>query len=352
MKMQTFPPRVMNSMNLFGKNLDKEIVVVAELGINHGGSLNWIKEMLVELKDCGANAVKFQLFTPDLYSSRSNTKRHQFLQNVFISKNDFLQIISFADNLSMPIFATPLSHDWVDFVAENCGVIKIASGDFTFEATVKAALTSNAKVIASTGAASVDEIMNFLKIARSLRVNVEDTVALLHCIAAYPPPLTEANLRSIPFLRELTNLEIGFSCHFMQDAPLYASLALGAKIFEIHITDDRKRTDIRDHELSRTPSELGVIIENLNAVNESLRQNIRVVQPTELEIVSVIRKGIVYCRDLPSGHVLTSKDLDFARPLDSRIPDIDSVLGQRLCRSVSAYHSVSPQDFSELVQEV
>lgn len=336
----------MNSLNLFGKNLEQEVVVVAELGVNHGGSLSWIFETIVKLKESGADAVKLQLFTPDLYASRSNIARHQFLQSVFVSKNDFLEILSFANELGMPVFATPLSHDWVQFVAEHCGVIKIASGDFTFKPTVRAALESDAKVIASTGAASVEEILEFVNIARSTRSDVEQSVALLHCIAAYPPPLTQANLRAIPFLKKLTNLEIGFSCHFLQDAPLYASLALGARIFEIHVTDNREKSDIRDHALSRTPDELGKIIEELNAISESLRQTIKLIQPVEMDIIKVIRKGIIYVRNLPRGHLLTHADLDFARPFDERIPSIESILGKRLCRDVSAFYSVSPEDFS------
>jgi len=333
-------------VNLFGKNLEKEIVVIAEIGVNHGGSLNWVREMLVKLKESGATAVKFQLFTPDLYASRSNSNRHQFVQSVFLSKDDFLQIKSFANDLGLPVFATPLSHDWVHFIAEHCGVVKIASGDFTFKPTVQAALESNAKVIASTGAVTVDEIKLFVENAKTLRGDIRETVALLHCIAAYPPPLTQSNLRAIAFLKEFTNLEVGFSSHFLEDAPIYASLPLGATIFEIHVTDNRDRSDIRDHALSRTPFELGKIVENLNAMAESLRQTIKTIQPAESEIISAIRKGLVYCRDLPRGHILTHEDFDFARPFDAKVPDMESIVGKRLRRSVSAYHSVAPADYS------
>jgi len=333
-------------VNLFGKNLEKEIVVIAEIGVNHGGSLNWVQEMLVKLKESGATVAKFQLFTPDLYASRSNSKRHQFLQSVFLSKDDFLQIKSFANDLGLPVFATPLSHDWVQFIAEHCGVIKIASGDFTFKPTVQAALESNAKVIASTGAVTVDEIKLFVENAKTLRGDIRETVALLHCIAAYPPPLTQSNLRAIAFLKEFTNLEVGFSSHFLEDAPIYASLPLGAKIFEIHVTDNRDRLDVRDHALSRTPFELGKIVENLNAMAESLRQTIKTIQPAESEIISVIRKGLVYCRDLPRGHILTREDFDFARPFDAKVPNLESIVGKQLRHSVSAFHSVTPTDYS------
>ena len=336
-------------MKLFEKNSLEEVVVIAELGVNHAGSLSWIKEMLARLKESGVSAVKFQLFTPDLYASRSNTKRHAFLQSVFLSRSDFLQILNAANRLNLPVFATPLTHDWVQFVAEQCGVIKVASGDFNFSPTIQTALESDSTVIASTGAASVDEINQFVNKAKSLRTRIEESVALLHCIAAYPPPLSQANLRAIPFLKESTNLEIGFSSHFVEDAPIYASLALGVRIFEIHVTDNRERSDIRDHALSRTPQELTKIIENLNDLCESMRQEIKSTQPVELELVNSIRKGVVYCRDLSVGHILTREDLDFARPFNPQVPSMESVLGKRLLRDVSAYHSVFLDDYSEAI---
>ncbi len=333
-------------MKLFEKNLEEEIVVIAEIGVNHAGSLDWILEILPRLKLAGASAVKFQLFTPDLYSSRSNMARHEYLKSVYISEHAFLKIVDFANELEIPVFATPLSHDWVSFVAEVCGVVKIASGDFTFEPTIRAALKSNAMVIASTGAASKEEVLNFVSIANSLRENVVKSVSLLHCIAAYPPPLSQGNLLAIPTLKEISNLTVGFSSHFLEDAPIYSALALGARIFEIHVTDNRKRKDIRDHALSRTPEELQEIIKTLDGLAQSLVAIEKELQPAEFEIQNAIRKGIIYSRDLLAGDILSPNELNYARPLNPDVPNFESVLGKRLTRSVSAFHSVSPDDFT------
>lgn len=332
-------------MILFDKDLKNEFVVVAELGVNHAGSVEWIKDMLPKLKEAGVDAVKFQLFTPNLYSSRSNEKRHVFLESVYLSKDNFLSIMDFAESIHLPIFATPVSHDWVEFIAEVCGVVKIASGDFSFQPTINAALESNAKVIASTGATSSSEILEFLNFAKSIRPDLANSVALLHCVSAYPPPLSQANLRAIPFMKELTNLTVGFSSHFLEDAPLYAAMTLGARIFEVHVTDDRSRLDIRDHKLSRTPNELALIIDSLHSLDESLVEIEKRIQPSELEIISSIKKGIVYARSLPAGHLLEASDLSYARPLNNNFPNFDSVIGKRLNKSVLAFHSVDESDF-------
>lgn len=334
-------------MILFDRSLDDEIVVVAEIGVNHAGSVNWILDMLLKIKDSGASAVKLQLFTPNLYSTREDKSRHEFLNGVYLSESDFLEVSKVAKSLELQLFATPLSHDWVRFIAESCGVVKIASGDFTFHPTVISALKTSAKIIASTGACSTKDIDSFLALAKSFRSeqHCQESIALLHCVSAYPPPLQESNLMAIQALKQLTNLTVGFSSHFLDDAPIYGALALGARIFEIHVTDSRERTDIRDHKLSRTPSELKTIVDNLEALNLSLKQKDKAIQPSELQIVNAIRKGIVYSCDFKKGHVLKLSDLEFARPNFPEIESVDSLIGKTLSRDVYAFHSSKLQDF-------
>ena len=253
--------------------------------------------------------------------------------------------MDFAQDIDLPVFATAVTPDWVTFIAEVCGVVKIASGDFTFLPTIKSALKSNALVIASTGASSEEEVMDFLSVAKSIRSDIKKSIALLHCVSAYPPPLSQGNLRAITTLRQLTGLVIGFSSHFVEDAPIYSALSLGSRIFEIHVTDDRSRNDIRDHLLSRTPKELRSIIETLNGLSESLLDSRKSIQPIELDIRNAIRKGVVYSTDFEAGHVMNTGDLDYARPYNPLFPSFESVVGKRLTRNVSAFHSVDSLDF-------
>lgn len=339
----------MNELILFNRNLSKDLVIVAEVGVNHAGSLKWILDFLPRLKESGATAVKFQLFTPDLYSTRSNINRHKFLNSVYLSRENFKTILKLGKEIDLPVFATPVSHDWVEFVAAECGVVKIASGDFTFRPTIELALNSDAQIIASTGATSLKEIQDFLHIANSKRSGLCETVALMHCVAAYPPPLSQGNLRAIPYLREISNLEVGFSSHFTEDVAIYAALALGARLFEVHVTDDRNRRDIRDHSLSRTPEELRELIENLNDLLIALSSSEKIVQPCEIETIFAIRKGLIYTRNLPKGHVITMEDLDYARPLNPNIQNAEILIGKVTTRVVNAFNSVAPEDFIEVI---
>lgn len=334
-------------MILFNKDTEKDIVVVAEIGVNHMGSLEWILKMLPQVKESGADAVKFQLFTPDLYVSRSNSDRYKQVSNLALSKDDFLKIKKFGDSINLPVFATPVSHDWVEFIAETCGVIKIASGDFTFSPTVEASLKTSAKIIISSGATSRDEVKNFVLKAKSLRPGTKyfESIALLHCISSYPALLAESNLSAIFDLKELTKLTIGFSSHFLQDSPLYSALAVGARIFEIHLTDDRERQDIRDHALSRTPKELSIIITQLSELNLSLMSGPKSVQLSEKALLNGIRKGLVYSKNLEAGHQLKIDDITYARPLNSELLSANLVLGKTLKKNVEAFVNLSLNDF-------
>ena len=334
-------------MKLFNKDSKNEVIVIAEIGVNHMGSLNWILNMLPKVKSAGADAIKFQLFTPDLYASKSNIERYQQISKLTLSKSDFLKIKKEGDDIGLPVFATPVSHDWVSFIADTCGVLKIASGDFTFMPTVEAALRTSAKVLISTGGTTRDEIKAFVDLAKSLRSGSKyiETIAMLHCISSYPAPETESNLSAIADLTSLTGLTIGFSSHFMRDSPLYAAVALGARIFEIHVTDDRTRKDIRDHALSRTPIELQEIVNTLAVLNVSLLSGEKKIQLSEEMNINTMRKGLVYRSDLPIGHELTISDFEYARPLNPEFPTVASLDGKKLKRAVKSGYSVSKDDF-------
>jgi sialic acid synthase SpsE len=334
-------------VRIFNKDTSKDVIVIAEIGINHGGSVKWILDMLPRIKASGADAVKFQLFTPDLYSSRSNTSRHAQISSFYLSEADFLQIKKACDSLNLAVFATPLSHDWVKFIAATCGVIKIASGDFTFSPTLESALNSSAKLIVSSGATSRDEVKEFVKLAKLLRPGEKyfESIAMLHCISSYPPPISESNLSGIADLREMTELTIGFSSHFLEDAPIYTAIGLGCKIFEIHVTDNRARQDVRDHALSRTPEELRIIISTLNELSESLSSGFKDLQKSEITSLNNLRKGVVYSKKLYAGHTLVKNDFTYARPFNPEVPNFTLAEGRILRKDVEPYFTVLKDDF-------
>jgi len=333
---------------LFGKDTETDFIVVAEIGMNHEGSFDWVKDILPSIKESGVDAVKFQLFTPDLFISPLNKKRFEQISKFALSPSQFEKIYKLCTSLELSVFATAVSHDWVPYIASKCGVIKIASGDFVFSPTIDCALRSEASIIISTGASSREEVIQFVEKAKQIRKGhfYHESIAILHCISAYPPKLEQANLRAIPDLKSLSGLTVGFSSHFMEDAPIYAALALGARIFEIHVTDDRGRMSFRDHSLSRTPSELKILISTLQKLNNSLNQKVKTIQPDEQEIQLSLRKGPIYKRSLQVGATLQASDISYARPANSDVSRIEEVVGSKLQQNVERYESIQLGHFS------
>lgn len=334
-------------MRIFNKNLENEVVVVAEVGVNHSGSLDWILDFLPKLKDANIDAVKFQLFTPKYHTSIKNQARFAFLEKLTLTEKEFHIILERCRDLNLPCFATPVTPDWVDFVAQECGVIKIASGDFTFVPIIQESLNSSAIIIASTGGSTLSEIEDFAQLAYSNRgeKHAVESIALLHCVSSYPPPIEECNLNAIPAIRASTGLTTGFSTHFMEDSPLYAALALGARIFEIHVTDDRGRSDIRDHALSRTPKEMLKIVANLRGLNDSLKVKTKKIQPSESGSINAMRKGLVFSKNFSKGHIISIEDFSYARPFNPNIPPASEFIGLKLKRDVLAFYPVEIEDF-------
>jgi N,N'-diacetyllegionaminate synthase len=330
-------------MKLFNRDTSTDICVIAEVGVNHSGNLSWIMDLLPQLKDSGVDAVKFQVFTPEKYIVKSNVDRFNFLTKRTISRNHFLEILEFADRLNLPVFATPLTEDWVPFLVEHCTTVKVASGDFNFLPTLSPLLESQVNLILSTGAVSKEELVDFVSLALEIRGErrMRDTVALLHCISSYPPPLSEANLNAITHIKSLTGLVVGFSSHFLTDSPIFCALALGARIFEIHVTDDRARDDVRDHQLSRTPSELSELVSQLRQLNSALYSKEKEVQPSEIGNLPLMRKGLVSTIDISKGEEFSVRNVGFARPqTDLTSSDFKLVLNNKAAVFIPAHTSL------------
>jgi sialic acid synthase SpsE len=307
-------------LRIFGRDTASDLCIVSEIGVNHGGDVSWIINLLPQLKDAGVDAVKLQVFTPEKYVAKSNQERYAFLATRALSQKAYLEI----------------QH-------EACEVVKVASGDFLFKPIVVPLLESNVKLIFSTGAVSAKELSLFLTMAREIREgeNLVNSVALLHCVSSYPPPLLESNLRAISHLSRLSGLEIGFSNHFISDSPIFCALALGARIFEIHVTDDRSRNDIRDHQLSRTPKEIKILNSELRDLLRSLQTPNKQVQASEMPNIPLMRKGIVTKCEIAAGDRFSKENIAYARPeTDLKADDYEWILDKTASVAIPANTSL------------
>ena len=323
-------------MNLFGKNLDEEVAVIAEIGVNHEGSLSKALELIEYAKASGADAVKFQSYTPERYVSSVPKERMDRIRKFSLSLEDHIRCFNMCREIGVEFISTPLSEDWVEKLEPYVSTYKIASGDITFKQVIQACAKTGKNIILSTGASNIQEISSALNWISEVigKDHLKERIVVAHCVSSYPTPINQANINSVRYLKEKFGLYTGYSNHVIEPEASLAAVALGARLIEVHFTDNKQGRGFRDHQLSFEPKGLKSLIDSIKIINKSLGSENKEIQPCESDMRSSIRKGIIYSRDLDSDVCIKSDDLMFARP-ERFIPasEANSLIGRKLTKS-------------------
>jgi len=321
-------------MKLFGKNLNKEILYVAELGVNHGGSLKRCKKLIKEAKEAGADVVKFQCFSPEKYVSVEE-KKYSTLKKLYFNENQFDSLIKYCKKIRIRYLFTPLSHDWLDYLKKNSDTIKIASGDLNFNLLLKNCTKYNFKIILSTGLADVKEITHSLNIIKKkYKKKLKNKVVLLHCVSSYPVKDKNANILSVKYLKDKFKLFTGYSNHVMGINACLVSIASGARIIEFHFTDNKKRK-FRDHQLSLDKLDVRKLITLGNNFNLLLGKYEKRIDHNLKQTKNTLLKGIIANKNLEKNQKITADHLTFARPAKFyHAQDINKILGKKIKRDI------------------
>ncbi len=331
-------------MKLFDKDLNQDVVYVAEIGVNHEGSVEAASEMIRLAADAGADAVKFQTYTPERYASASDPERLERVGTFALDAEAHHRLAGEAASIGVPMFSSALTEDVVPLLDELFPAIKIASGDLTFEPVIRAAARTGKPVILSTGAGALEEVDTAVG---WIRDEIGDTplaerLVVLQCVSAYPASIETANVAVVRELAERYRVPAGYSNHVIGTEACLAAIALGATMIEAHFTDRKTGRTFRDHELSLEPAEFAELVRQGNLVRQAIGDGQKRVQPDEAELRNAIRKGVVAARDLPDGTILTRDDLMFARPAhDIAAGDIDTLLGRSLSKPLTLGETVT-----------
>jgi len=331
-------------MKLFGRDLATDTVVVAEIGVNHEGSFEKALELVGLAAETGADAVKFQSYEPYRYASTSDMERFERVGRFGLSGEEFTLLAKEAYRLGVGFFSTPLDESSVPLVDSIGSVIKIASPDMNFEPTVRAAAATGKPLIISTGLGTPEEIDRTLEWVQDEigSTPLADRVVLLHCVSAYPTPLDEINLLSIPYLNDRYPVYVGFSDHTLGLHAARAAVALGAVVIEKHFTDQKEGRTFRDHEMSADPDDLKILVDEVRLIRSSLGVRDKHRAESELGNLKPLRKGVVAARDLPAGTVLTQDDLMYARPATELSYDqAGAIVGRTLTQAIAKGNQLS-----------
>lgn len=319
---------------------DHPVYVIAEAGVNHNGDLDSALELVHAAADTGADAIKFQVFEPDNLvadtapladyqkPSTNGSGQRDMLRQLKLPADAFATIKQLCDRLGVTFLATPFGVQELHALLELQPVaIKIASTDIVNVPLLRAAIRSGLPVIASTGAARLDEIDD--AVAMFSQANAAGRLILMHCVSSYPTPTTRANLRVISMYTQRYDCPIGFSDHTESLSSGAVAVGTGACMLEKHFTIDRTQSG-PDHSFSLEPVQLQHYISAARQAWQMLGNADKRISPAEKEIRLVSRGSLHAAVDIPAGTTITDAMLLVSRPSGGISPrHVDDVTGQR-----------------------
>ncbi len=346
------------NINPFNSVFNSKPYIIAEIGVNHGGSIDLAKELILLAKDGGADAVKFQTykaeklaskFSPSYWdTSKEETKSQYQLFKKYDALNikDYFYLYEFTKELGIDFLSTPFDHDAVDSLDPIMPFYKIASADITNFPLLRHIASKGKPVIISTGASTVEEIKNAIK---ELNPISKSEICIMHCILNYPTKDINANLKMINHLKEIfPDTIIGYSDHTLPDktmTTLSTAYLLGAKIIEKHFTHD-KTLKGNDHYHAMDKNDLIQFKDFIKKTTDLIgtSENKYPIKEEKLSIKNA-RRSIVANSNFSKGHKLTEKDLICKRPGLGISPEFwDKVVGSILKNDVEQDHLLTWND--------
>lgn len=305
--------------------IKNKVYIIGEAGCNHNGKLKNAFKLIDIAKNSNLDAVKFQVFNPDLlvtknapkanYALRNTKKKEtQFLmqKKISLSYEDHFKIKKYCERKKINYISSAFDNESIDFLNKiNLKTFKIPSGEINNIPYLKKISSLNVKVIMSTGMSSMQEIKNALNIFYNIRKKKK--LSLLHCVSSYPTDPKNINLKSILYLKKKTNCQIGLSDHTISTIIPSLAVAAGAEIIEKHFTYD-KNLNGPDHFMSLNERELKEMIRNIRIAENAMGRFGKFVSKQEKQNILVARKSIFAQKKIYKGEKFTEKNIIIKRP--------------------------------------
>lgn len=286
------------------------VFIVAEAGFNHNGSIDLALKLVDAAADAGADAIKFQSFTPDRLVHPSVSYFHLF-RDAALDEEAHCRIAEAAVSRGIAFGSTPFDPRWVTILDRlEADYLKIASMDLTNPQLLDAVAATGRPVLLSTGLATLEEIR--LSVER-LRTRGAGSLAVLHCVSLYPTPFDRANLRAMRSLRDALDCPVGFSDHTLGDEVTALAVAAGASVIEKHFTLDCALPGA-DHAHSLDPTAFATMVERVRVVESALGTGRKVPCAEEMPLIDATRRGLAVGRAVRRGEVIELDDLVPLRP--------------------------------------
>ena len=300
--------------------------IIAEVGVNHNGNLNYAKKLIMNAKIAGADYVKFQTFVAEnivrknqklLSYQKKNIKKkitqYEMLKKLELNEKDHSRLIEFCKKKKIKFLSSPFDIESCKLLI-NLGIknIKIPSGEINNYPLLVYIAKNAKKVFLSTGMSNVFEISKTLKILKDNGLS-KKKITILHCNTDYPSRLEDINLLAMKTIKEKFKINVGYSDHTNINETSIAAVALGAQVIEKHITLSKSLKG-PDHKSSYTKKEFIDFVKCLKNCSILLGSKKKTASRSELKNMHSVRKSIVAKKNIKKGELFTEENLICKRP--------------------------------------
>ena len=312
----------------------KPSLIIAEVGVNHNGSLKRGFELIDAAKLAGVDIVKFQTYkakqivtknaprywNDNLNDDAGGTQYDTFSKLDSLTIEDYKKLKSYCNKQKIIFCSTPFNIPDVDLLEKvGVAVYKISSSDITYLPLIEKIARTQKPIILSTGCASLSEIAIAVN---EIHRNKNFQIVLQHCILQYPCDDENANLVKMQKIQNFfPEIPVGYSDHTIGITIPIASVAMGAMSVEKHFTIDKKLPNSPDHKLSVDTKELKLMVDSIRQVEKSKGTFVDGYYPSEKKAYDFARKSLVANQDIAKDETITDNMLTAKRPGIGISPD-------------------------------
>lgn len=309
--------KLTDKISIGGKN---KCLIIAEVGQNHQGDINIAKKYIKACKEAGADVVKFQ--KSDLKNKFNKTalareynsvnsfgktygQHKEFLE---FTKDEFIELQNYANENDIMFSSSGMDIPSFDFLEQiNCPFLKIGSGDTNNLELLKHVAKKNIPIILSTGMNNIDSV---IRSVNTLLENGTTSLCLMQCTSAYPLNDSNVHLNVLKTFKKIfgNKIVLGYSGHDKGLPVTLASISLGAKVIEKHVTFD-KTWKGTDHSASLNMEELKQLCSDVRRIENALGSEVKEMQECELACHNKLGKSLVLTRDIQANEILKESDL-------------------------------------------
>ena len=338
----------------------KQVIIIAEAGVNHNGDLQKAIELIDVAASAGANYVKFQSFKAEKLVNTSAQKadyqknnmlgdedtQFRMLKKLEMGEDWYPVLIERCQDKGIHFLSTGFDVDSIDFLNDlDIPFYKIPSGEITNKPYLQHIARKGKDIILSTGMANLQEVKDAVEVIEAEGITRE-RITVLHCNTEYPTPMQDVNLLAMHHIARELQVKIGYSDHTLGIEVPIAAVALGAVVIEKHFTIDRTLPG-PDHAASLEPDELKAMVSAIRNIEQAISgSGIKEPSDSEMKNLSIVRKSLHYKKKFTKGYQMKTDDFIVLRPATGINPmQIDDFVGRELNSDVIEGQTSNNEDF-------